>query len=182
MPSIDQRLIQSSKSCLECLRWCLVGPSELSSEISSGFIFSGYNYFMYQRKGARGEGETGTSCQCHRKRDLVSQLVKFLSPYNQKWIKLFIPEQLRKEGFLFLALPEATRQMESLAIWVCKERNDLKDGEGWHHPSTKQVISPQQICAVAAEALLCVSSKSNFLSTCLEWVLSSLILNKNHSL
>lgn len=49
--TIDQRLIQSSKSCLECLRWCLVGPSELSSGISSGFIFSGYNYFMYQRKG-----------------------------------------------------------------------------------------------------------------------------------
>lgn len=36
-----------------------------------------------------------------------------------------IPEQLRKEGFVHLALPEAMRQMESLAIWVNKETNDL---------------------------------------------------------
>lgn len=41
-----------------------------------------------------------------------------------------IPEQLRKEGFVCVALPKAMRQMESLPIWVNKERvnketNDL---------------------------------------------------------
>ena len=59
------------------------GSRELSSEISFGFTFSGYNNFMNQRVGERVEGESQTSCRCHRKQDFVSQLVKIMSP--NKW-------------------------------------------------------------------------------------------------
>lgn len=33
-----------------------------------------------------------------------------------------MPEQLKKDGLVCLALPEAMRQMESFSMWVNKER------------------------------------------------------------